>query len=290
MGRKIVLTGTTLTDTTAPRLVTVDPIESAGSLLLFDYAHPLSTFPATVPATGAAIPNLFGSQLAALGGAGSADGILNIGGAIANGTKGKVERSGKGGLHVVVSQANALASGDGVAVQAPAALYAYMVANASHDYYVSAWDRLTRANIVPDMAMLYGFSSYTVVGLVNINPEATYQGGALLGAVLPGNTVGPRRASAAVDAYVPDASASVGSSGLPQWGAPPDTFNDTILASRNQKWPSFIAYRLYVEDLTVSGRTYAEVDAIDYALYTQHVLTPGGRYYGDTFTDPTTIP
>lgn len=48
--------------------------------------------------------------------------------------------------------------------------------------------------------------------------------------------------------------------------------------------------RAYVEDLTVSGRTYAEVDAIDHALYTKEVLTPGSRYYGDTFTDPATIP
>jgi hypothetical protein len=42
--------------------------------------------------------------------------------------------------------------------------------------------------------------------------------------------------------------------------------------------------------LTVSGRTYAEVDAIDHALYTREVLTPGGRYYGDTYTDPATLP
>lgn len=34
----------------------------------------------------------------------------------------------------------------------------------------------------------------------------------------------------------------------------------------------------------------AEVDAIDHALYTSHVLTAGGRYFGDTFTDPATIP
>jgi hypothetical protein len=41
---------------------------------------------------------------------------------------------------------------------------------------------------------------------------------------------------------------------------------------------------------TVSGRTYEQVAAIDQALYTKEVLTAGGRYYGDTYTNPTTIP
>lgn len=53
---------------------------------------------------------------------------------------------------------------------------------------------------------------------------------------------------------------------------------------------SFVLYRMYAEDLTVSGRTKADVLAIDQALYTQHVKTSGGDFYGDTFTDPTTIP
>jgi hypothetical protein len=42
-------------------------------------------------------------------------------------------------------------------------------------------------------------------------------------------------------------------------------------------------YRLYIENLTVSGRTWAEVDAIDYALY-QAAFGAGGRFADDTFT------
>ena len=53
---------------------------------------------------------------------------------------------------------------------------------------------------------------------------------------------------------------------------------------------SHIVYRLYLEDLTVSGRSYATVDALSWAEYQKQVLTPGGRYYGDTFTDPATLP
>jgi len=64
----------------------------------------------------------------------------------------------------------------------------------------------------------------------------------------------------------------------------------TSLSTNKDKAGSKIVYRVYVEDLTVSGRTYAQLDALDFAAYTREVLTTGGRYYGDTFTDPTTIP
>jgi hypothetical protein len=46
-----------------------------------------------------------------------------------------------------------------------------------------------------------------------------------------------------------------------------------------------VLYRAYIEDLTVSGRTYAQVQALDYALW-QAAFAPGGRYAGDTFTPP----
>lgn len=49
--------------------------------------------------------------------------------------------------------------------------------------------------------------------------------------------------------------------------------------------PSFALYRLYIEDMTVSGRDYAEVEAIDLAAYTRE-FAAGGKFYGDTFTTP----
>lgn len=60
--------------------------------------------------------------------------------------------------------------------------------------------------------------------------------------------------------------------------------------TNKDKCASHIIYRFYMEDLTVSGRSYEAVDALSWAEYQKHVLTPGGRYYGDTFTDPATIP
>jgi hypothetical protein len=45
--------------------------------------------------------------------------------------------------------------------------------------------------------------------------------------------------------------------------------------------PSVVDYRAYVEDLDLSGRTYAQVDNIDFGLYNK-AFAVGGRLYGDT--------
>ncbi|WP_171495393.1 hypothetical protein, partial [Acinetobacter soli] len=52
--------------------------------------------------------------------------------------------------------------------------------------------------------------------------------------------------------------------------------------------PSLIIYRIYIEDLNASGRTFAEVKAIDDAEF-EKAFAVGGRFYGDTWSDPATI-
>lgn len=287
MGRKIILTGTTLTDTSAPRLATVDPIESAGSLLLIEPMHPTAQWAAGVPADSATIPNLLKDTLAT----GDATFLTNGG---LTGSKGTLERTTKGGLHGIVSQAVALESGDGARILFGTALRAYVFNNLGHSYYLSFWDRLTRAEANVDAFVLdYSTSSSTANGIAHSNPKFGWSGigtSLLLGSRDNVNTVGPRFANAAVDSAQMGSSTSMDGAGLPTFGAPVSTYNRSVLATRNNDWTSFVFYRVYIEDLTVSGRTYAEVDAIDHALYTKEVLTPGGRYYGDTFTDPATIP
>lgn len=78
--------------------------------------------------------------------------------------------------------------------------------------------------------------------------------------------------------------------GGPSWGAIAGSYNAAVLVGRNTLWSSFIFYRLYVEDLTVSGRSYVTIDAIDLALYQAAVLTSTGRYYSDTYSAPSTVP
>lgn len=285
MGRKIVLTGTTLTDLSAPKLAVVDPIESAGSLLLIETMHPTLQWAAGVPATNAVIPNRLKSTLAT----GDATYLTNN---ALTGTKGLVERSAKGGLHGIVSQAVALVSGDGVRIFPDAALRAYVFAHLGNSYYLSVWGRLTRANPIPtNYTMDYATAGTTAAGIAVPDPSGWFpiSPKTLLGSRTLPNTVGARFGNAAVTGAVMGSSISMDGAGLPTFGAPAGTYNAAVLSSRQNKWTSFVMYRVYLEDLTVSGRTYAEVDAIDYALYTKEVVNVGGRYYGDTFTDPATL-
>ncbi len=293
MGKKLVLTGVTLTDPDAPRLITIDPIESAGSLYLVDPSHPAGAWGAGMPSNGDSVPNLFAATL------GIGNPTWFIAGGINNGVKGSIERSTLGGLHGIVSQAASLVQGDGATFRMPAGLKSYLDTHSDHTFYVSVWDRCTRTHA--------GLGSYTFIpyawntqstnnGLavcyvtgwgVGTGATTVAQSGAL------GIALGPRYASAAVKDNTLNAASGAHSAG-PLIGAAVETFNWNTSAlssmNTNHAWPSAVFYRCYIEDLTVSGRSFADVHAIDHALYTKEVLTPGGRYYGDTFTDPATIP
>lgn len=304
MGRKIVLTGTTLTDTTAPKLLTIDPIESSGSLLLIDPMHPVEQWTAGVPASGAMVPNLVAANAATVYGSTPDDPTVtyaNLDGT----TTGLVERSTMGGLHGIVSQDDSfIAAPIGtlphVAINMDAALREWQYLHPTNDLYVSMWGRVTRA-----------FRSGTIGG--------TYTTGATLiqYMITSANnrrvSLGEARNTSHSDLGRRDIDEEVtgnvfGNAASSAWGTNPasatgvqatlitiggitdaNTYVGATSTARG-RWPSYVIYRVYVEDLTVSGRTYAEVDAIDHALYTKEVLTAGGRYYGDTFTDPATIP
>lgn len=289
MGRKLILHGTKLTDLDAPRLTSVDQLEAPGSLYLLDATHPVQPWSAGTLANNTTLPNLFSENLATLS-TGATDPTLVVGGAFTSpSAKGRTERSSKGGLHVIVSQAVDLAQGDGVRVTMPAALGAYFAAHPDNDYYVSAWDRLTRVEINPTKASA---ALYVISRIGRANPELWYgDSGAFLASDLLTNTLGPRYGNAhAGAAHTTKTPAGAG----PDWGAPDGGYHyslgyGTSLSGRQRQFSSSVFYRFYVEDLTLSGRTYSEVSALDQQLYTAEVLTEGGRYYGDTFTAPSTI-
>jgi len=296
-GLKMVLP-TSFTDTSLSVLHD-DAILSSGSLMLVDAIHSANPWASGVPTNGFAIPNIAWKEAAALLGSGtqsSLAGQLIVSGSINNNTKGKMERSGKGGLHVIVSQATALTSSDGVVANLPQAIRTYIKNNPTHSYYFSAWDYVTRiqpgtVNSANGIA-LYDISAGNT-GALLVMPRTdvivTTSGASSGSRVAPSlNAAGARYISQAV----PSSSLNLDTQteGGAIWGAPSSTYNAAVLASRNNLWPSSIMYRYYLEDLTVSGRSFAAVDALDYALYQAAVTTSGGRYNGDTFTSPTTVP
>lgn len=295
-GLKLVIP-TSFTDLTLP-VLRDDPLLTAGSIALIEPAHPASPF-AGVPVNGSIIPNIAHAEAAATLGVTDANfgAVFAALGGIASGTKGKIERTPKGGLHIIVSQAPGVLSGDGAKLDLSAQVRSWLYTKApTREFFISVWDRPTRAALggTPG-GVVHEFGNaansnmlirYTASGGWSQNTTPVPGANARFGA---SNTLGNRIANVKTTAGNSNLSASPNNAG-PQWGTIAGTYSDAVAGWKTQM-PSSVFYRLYVEDLTASGRSYAQVDALDFAEYTKQVLTAGGRYYGDTIpTDPATIP
>lgn len=263
MARRLTLSGTKLTDTTAPRIILRDRIETAGSLVLIDLTHPSAPWAEGLPAAGAAVPNVLEEFAAeATGRTSGHDALFHL-----SGTPAKVARTLRGGHYV---------SGSHSGATIPAATIDHLIANPSHAFYVSQWairhEAVSGSNYA-GLVRLDGSTGTGGVGFVmNVNsaiaaatstntsgfpvPQSAYR----IAAAFPGVNIAGTTAAAIIAGNGARAFGSIGGNGP---------------GART-------SYRFYMEDLTISGRTFAEVNAIDADLYSQEVLTAGGRYYGDS--------
>ncbi|MDB5690280.1 MAG: hypothetical protein JWL91_2156 [Sphingomonas bacterium] len=265
-----------------------DPLLVPGSMFLIDFDH--SSAPvAGVPGNGALLPNIAWKRLKDLLGAGDASTLaMPFTDHHVEGTDAKYERSGKGGLHRLYSQVNNTTPARGSYFDLPAPLKAYLFANLNHSFYFSDWSRPTRmpatggAILMSVLSNNYSSNNY-LAKLEDSNPSPS-SGAAFLGSdISPAtNMVAPRFRAVGAAAWTGT---------LPADAAKPSGMialagNDGPWASQfANKAGSAVLYRVYLEDLTVSGRTFAKVRDIDKALYTA-AMAAGGRFAGDTFTNP----
>lgn len=281
-----------------PSLPPVDAaMPTTGALWLYEPAHPAQTWGIGVPADGTTVVNLAGTQARGMvGGSASLDGqIINTG---MTGSFGKVERSSKGGVAVILSTTNNV-SNAGFAVNLPPAIVTYMQANASHSFYFSTWHRVTRRETPAG-------TNYPIAALVT--PTAAYAMGTLTNGFQTPYNLGFGTWTTDINTTSPYTSLGpylriVSGTPLPAafGSADPATVDRYVWQCGNYgmgnrtgsqvgKTGSRVFYRSYCEDLTVSGRTFAAAAAADKAEYAAAVLTSGGRYHGDTSTDPATLP
>lgn len=289
-----------VTDTSLAQLP-LDPLPVAGTILLIDPSNPARATPSTVAAgSTVALPNLASRQALAMGIGtvqSDVDPVLTIGASL-SGSVGKMERTSRGGLHGIISAT----LGDGstaksAALDLPTAIKTYVLANPSHSFYFSAWVRYTRSNVSgnqdTDFAIVNipagATGNYLLLACGNTDrPTQVETAGRLLGGRAPGAypvATGNLFRNRAADAWTGTAPVIANLMAGARFGA--TGFNNT--GSNASGYASKILYRLTFEDLTVSGRSYATVDAADLALYTA-AFASGGYFNGDTFTDPTTIP
>lgn len=297
MGRMLRLHGVSLTDPQAPKIITRDKIESLGSLMLFDGNHQFGQFTG-LPALNSTIPNALSNITSALLGV-TEDQTSMIVHALSADATGvfKKERTSKGGIHGIVTQAGGQSSVQAYFIRAGDAVRNYMRDNTSHTFYVSMWQRVTRKALDGPSPQAPFFFTNGVSSTANFR---FHMEGSL---PAPRAGVSTSRGLKAVPAENDTAIVSgtnrftslavQGDIGTGPVSNDPCAFGVGTIAAWNganyNKAASRIIYRAYIEDLTVSGRSYAEVEAIDYALY-QEAFAAGGKFYNDTYTAPSTLP
>lgn len=279
-----------------------------GSLFLLDATHPVKSWGSGVPEDNAYLPNLASASLASLS---KRSGEVYLDSRIQNtnlvAANIVVKRTTKGGLNAARVAAGA---NGGIRIRWSLALMEYILNNTGHKYYVSTWSRILKNNDGTHAHLALGASTVrdtykgylVIVSNANTNypandssvpsrnmrigqhrePSNTRNITTTTPPVVAAQTPFPFYASTGVNGYsVPeeiDQTAEVALESSRVWGLG-TPFNPFGMGNSEQLDQTF--YRAYVEDLTVSGRSYAEVDALDYALYQKEVMTSGGRYHND---------
>lgn len=299
IGKLLRVNGAVITDTTAPKLITRDPIEAKGSLMLFDGQHDFAPFTG-LPAVAAQVPNALANLCQALTGASGEDLNFKVQTARPDSAQFKSERTAKGGIHGIVTQSGSQTATETYMLYGPKAVSDYILAHPTHQFYFSLWSLVTRAGLTS----LAGQSPFHYTNGVAATTNNLFHMQA--GLPSPGFPSAPSfRGTKAVPSYsdhnvavVPPMKRFGCVSVQGFTGTPPSAADRVQLGVGTfSAWntlnynicPSRIIYRGYAEDLTASGRTYAEVEALDYAMF-QAAFAPGGKFYGDTFTSPTTLP
>lgn len=287
------------TDTTAPVIKVYDRILTDGSLVLFDTANPMGDWTAGVPADGGYIDNLARDFIGALITASNEDAYRGPVSKSANlfTTKARFERTARGGLHGIVSQTQTINSGEGYAISLPNAAKQYVVNNPGHTYFISVWKRQTRSikGLDPVADRNPAFLSLAAYPSPDVNNLAVFSKNGINMA----NRTGYRGTGAESD-QVEDWQGIYNAAGSGWNGTAPTSISSfygyvTEFArpangnSTVSGHPSFIFYRFYMEDLTVSGRSYATVDALDQALFDEAFNSSTGRYRNDHFSAPNVV-
>lgn len=253
----------------------VDTMLSAGSLMLVEPAHPNDPWAAGVPAHGSAVKNLAGVTYPIT--------VTNT----LDAASGQMERTGKGGLHAIISQVGG-ATGKRYTLDSQE-LRDYVDSHKDNDYYLSLWFAPTRLNIegtpTPGRRM-FGFLGSSVNDTAMIREASGHKVSAAPSAnrTIVKETASPAPLETGQLVY---GAWSVIASAL---GVSKDFIvMGHIANSSSNVAGSWVLYRAYMEDLTVSQRTPATVAALDQQMYDQ-AFGAGGRYVNDTHTAVSVLP
>lgn len=270
-------------DTTLP-IWREDQFLREGTLMLIDPTNPSNPWDSGVPAAGAVVPNLAANFALAVAKTGSVS-AFNAG--VTDSVSGKprclVERTSRGGIHMVI---------DPSALPSPTIrswaltnnpVRAYIEANPTHKYFVGFSGQTTRVKISTNRDLRRRYAGYSGTNSSPFGGLHESDNG-IVGSPST-NVIGERVSPPKLGIRVADAAFSL----MATSAATSDAFFLQSTFSDLAGNPSTILYSMVIHDMTVSGASYSELDTHWNARHKSLVETKGGRYYGDTFTDPATV-
>lgn len=284
-GLKHVLTDFTFPASAKLPVIKTHPLMTNGSLLLFAPYHSEGAFTG-VPANGAPVPNVAWREAAAVVGSGDQESLRFVASSALPAGIAVVQRSGKGGVHVISTQAGAQTSNAYWFVAAPTPIRNHIIAYQNdHEFYVSMWRQITRPAIAANPGQspfhfalstsnyLFLSNNGQFTGAQSFNSNAATDSSAEPGSV----RLSAKQPLVTGTGVTNSTNVQYGAGAFGSWGA-----------TNYNKAASVILEQCYIEDLTISGRTYSEVLEIDRKLF-DAAHSPGGVYYNDTYNNPASV-
>lgn len=281
----ILRTKQNISNTSAPYLNKYDPIESrTGSIFLWDAGrNPTTAFNTSAEASSKTLGNLlaeYGNSVVGNASDFERAYLSNNANSI------KSEITLKGGLHCIATQTQDT-NQNYVGVRINNSLKTYLDTQvALGNIYFSIWRRTTRKTNLKSGTSL-SLINYQTAFLAHTNTqgiELNVGGDKTLSPLLyqsNDDSIGVPQFVSARPSGKSESSTNrmmIGAGCLPPWGT----------SQALNRSPSVIYYRIYIENLALSGRSYAEVSALDQAEFNK-AFAVGGRFYGDTWSDPATV-
>ncbi|WP_454886162.1 hypothetical protein [Sphingomonas oryzagri] len=308
-GRLDPFPGTFATGRTLPPLSRSPFALQRGALLFIDPTDPDDPWAPGVPASGTGIKNLacwaFADMVGNPGIARYADYQPSwvIQRQAANELL--LERTAKGGLHGLPSQVNNGTANRGAYLRVMGDPQTYIYNNPAHAYFYGLIGAKTRdragTTAFPRSGSLRTFTSAN-----NTRNTAEFNGStaSAAGSVTAGshayqNPDGTAKNTAALGSFVTSTAstawANTGGQVVLPTGANDIAFHPFFFGTSADNVGALnachglIVYAAFAEDLTVSGRAFADVQA-QWLAFGAAQLGAGGRWAGDTYTDPATFP
>lgn len=261
------------------------PLLTNGSLALFAPYHSDGSF-SGIPANGSPVPNVAWREAAQVLGSGDKESLKFVASSILPAGIAVAERSGKGGVHVISTQSGAQNSNAYWFISSASQIRNYIISNqSSHEFYVSMWRQITRPALPANPGQspfhfalntsnyLFLSNNGRFTGENSFNSNDSTDSSAEAGSV----RLSAKKPVVSGTGVTTSTNIQYGAGAFSSWGS-----------TNYNKAASVILEQCYIEDLTVSGRSYEEALEIDHSLF-MAAHSPGGVYYNDTYSPPSTV-